>query len=126
MGVAVHRHGKSAHDNPLGLRAGQSTRFDRTASVVHSWGFDHGIAKSGALAQSSAQPGRAYRPPLDRRADSPAWQIVKLADLLAPLGPGLVVSDDAVADFAVRPREAEWARFVAACNLLRADRAESA
>ena len=60
------------------------------------------------------------------RADSPAGQIVKLADLLAPLGPGLVVSDDAVADFALRPREAEWARFVAACNLLRADRAESA
>ena len=60
------------------------------------------------------------------RADSPAGQIVKLADLLAPLGPGLVVSDDAVADFAVRPRKAEWARFVAACNSLRADRAESA
>ena len=61
-----------------------------------------------------------------QRADSPAGQIVKLADLLAPLGPGFVVSDDAVADFAVRPREAEWARFVAACNLLRAYRAESA
>ncbi len=59
-------------------------------------------------------------------ADSPAGQILKLAELLAPIGPGLVVSDDAVADGAVRPRKAEWARFVDACNLLRAVHAESA
>jgi hypothetical protein len=44
--------------------------------------------------------------------DSPAGQIVKLAEMLAPTNPGLVVSDDAVADCAVRPREAEWAAFV--------------
>ena len=40
-------------------------------------------------------------------ADSPAGQILKLAKLLAPVGPGLVVNDDAVADCAIRPREAE-------------------
>ena len=59
-------------------------------------------------------------------ADSPAGQILKLAELLAPVGPGLVVSDDAVSDGAVRPRKAEWVRFVDACNVLRAARAESA
>lgn len=59
-------------------------------------------------------------------ADTPAGQILELAKLLAPVGPGLVVSGDAVADCAVRPREAEWARFVDACNLLRTVCAESA
>lgn len=59
-------------------------------------------------------------------ADGPAGQILKLAKLVAPLGPGLVVSDDAVADCAARPTETEWARFVDACNLLRTARAESA
>ena len=58
--------------------------------------------------------------------DSPAGQILKLAGLLAPMRPGLVVSDDAVADSAVRPNRAEWARFVGACDLLRAADAESA
>jgi hypothetical protein len=59
--------------------------------------------------------------------DSPAGQIVKLAELLAPVGPpGLVVNDDAVADCAVPPNNAEWARFVDACNVLRAGHAESA
>ena len=38
-------------------------------------------------------------------ADSPAGQIVKLAELLAPVGPGLVVSDDALDAGAVRPRK---------------------
>ena len=52
-------------------------------------------------------------------ADSPGGQILKLAELLESVRPGLVVSDDAVADCVVRPREAEWARFVDACNLLR-------
>lgn len=59
-------------------------------------------------------------------ADSPAGQIVELAELLTPVAPGFVVSDDAVADGAVRPSKAEWARFVDACNSLRATRAESA
>lgn len=59
-------------------------------------------------------------------ADGPAGQILKLAKLLAPVGPGLAVSGDAVADCAVRPREAEWARFVDACNLPRTACAESA
>lgn len=51
--------------------------------------------------------------------DGPAGQVLELAKLLAPIGPGLVVSDDAVADCTVRPREAEWSRFVGACNALR-------
>ena len=59
-------------------------------------------------------------------ADSPAGQILKLAKLLAPVGPGLVVNDEAVADCAIRPREAEWARFVDACNLLGTVHAASA
>ncbi|BBX98261.1 hypothetical protein [Mycobacterium lacus] len=48
-------------------------------------------------------------------ADSPAGQVVKLAKLRAPIRPGLVVSDEAIADCAVRPTEAEWAGFVDAC-----------
>ena len=59
-------------------------------------------------------------------ADGPAGQMLKLAKLVPPLGPGLVVSDDAVAECAARPTETEWARFVDACNLLRTARAESA
>jgi hypothetical protein len=59
-------------------------------------------------------------------ADGPAGQVLKLAKLLAPIRPGLAVSDDALADGAVRPTEAEWARFVDACNLLRKGHAESA
>jgi hypothetical protein len=59
-------------------------------------------------------------------ADSPAGQILKLAELLAPIRPDFVVSDDAVADCAVRPTRAEWARFGHACNALRATRVESA
>ncbi len=59
-------------------------------------------------------------------ADSPGGRILKLGKVLAPVGPGLVVIDDAVADCAVRPREAEWARFVDACNFLRTVHAVSA
>lgn len=59
-------------------------------------------------------------------ADGPAGRVLELAKLLAPIGPGLAVSDDAVADCAVRPTEAEWAGFVDACDLLRTGRAESA
>ncbi|NVN50311.1 hypothetical protein [Mycolicibacterium hippocampi] len=55
--------------------------------------------------------------------DSPAGQVVKLAELFAPTAPGFVVSDDAVSDAAVRPTTAEWSRFVAACDLLRAEAA---
>lgn len=58
--------------------------------------------------------------------DSPAGQIEKLAGLLAPLGPGLVVNDDARGEGSVRPRADEWARFVAACGELGPARAESA
>ena len=58
--------------------------------------------------------------------DSPAGRILKREEVLAPVGPGLVVSDDAVADCAVRPRKAEWARFVDACEVLRVAHAESA
>ncbi|HEU4363540.1 MAG TPA: hypothetical protein VFR27_18825 [Mycobacterium sp.] len=59
-------------------------------------------------------------------ADSPAVQIVALAKLLAPGRPGLVVSEDAITDQAARPTEAEWARFVDACDGLRVRRAEPA
>lgn len=59
-------------------------------------------------------------------ADGPAGQILELAKLLAPVRSGLVVNDDARADCAVRPTEAEWARFVDTCNVLRTVRAESA
>ena len=58
--------------------------------------------------------------------DSPAGQIVKLAKMLGPVAPGFVVSDDAVADCAVRRATAEWARFVSACDLLRETRAKLA
>lgn len=58
--------------------------------------------------------------------DSPAGQIVRLAGMLAPLGPGLEVGVDAVTDCGVRPSPAEWARFTAACDGLRAARAEPA
>ncbi len=58
--------------------------------------------------------------------DSPSGQVAQLAELLAPVGPGLVVSDDAVADRAARPRKDEWTRFAAACNGLRAPDAETA
>lgn len=51
--------------------------------------------------------------------DSPAGQIARRATLLAPVRPGLVVSDDAIADCSVRVSEAEWARFVDVCNALR-------
>ncbi len=46
--------------------------------------------------------------------------------LSAPIRPGLVVSGDALSDCAVRPRQAEWARFVHACNASRTGRAKSA
>lgn len=58
--------------------------------------------------------------------DGPAGQLVALAELLAPLRPGLVVSADAVAAGLVRPTEAEWDRFVDACDLLRTARTKSA
>lgn len=58
--------------------------------------------------------------------DSPAGQIVKLAELLAPTAPGFVVNEDAVSDVAVRPTTAEWSRFVTACDLLRGTHARSA
>ncbi|MEB3983560.1 hypothetical protein OQ968_20115 [Mycobacterium sp. 663a-19] len=59
-------------------------------------------------------------------ADSPAGHIAEIANLLAPIEPGLAVSDDALTNDGVRPTEAEWAAFVAACDLLRVDRAQSA
>lgn len=61
-----------------------------------------------------------------RFSDSPAGQILKLSELLADVGPGLVVSDDAVTNGGARPNNEEWARFVAACDLVRGAHAESA
>jgi hypothetical protein len=58
--------------------------------------------------------------------DSPAGHIAKLAGLLAPVAPGFEVSSDALSDCGVRPTNAEWSRFVRACDLLRSADAESA
>ena len=58
--------------------------------------------------------------------DGPTGRVLKLAELLTPIRPGLVVSDDALTDCAVRPRQAEWARFIDACNVLRGGHARSA
>lgn len=58
--------------------------------------------------------------------DSPAGRVRALAELLAPLRPGLAVSTDAVADGPARPTEAEWDRFVDACDILRTAGTKSA
>ena len=58
--------------------------------------------------------------------DSPAGHIAKLAGLLAPVAPGFVVSPDALGDCGVRPTNAEWSRFLGACDLVRSVHAESA
>ena len=59
-------------------------------------------------------------------ADSPAGQISKIAGWLAPLAPGMKVGEYALVNDGVRPRPDEWARFVAACDALRAQPAVSA
>jgi hypothetical protein len=59
-------------------------------------------------------------------ADGPAGQVLKLSKLLAPLRPGLVVSEDAIASSGARPSEAEWARLLDACGKYRQGYAESA
>ncbi|OBI18798.1 hypothetical protein A5712_21265 [Mycobacterium sp. E2327] len=61
-----------------------------------------------------------------RFTDSPAGQVLELSKLLAPIGPGLVVSDDALAKSGALPRDSEWARFVEACDLYGRGHAESA
>lgn len=82
-------------------------------------GLDLAAGADGALAWIRKRVFQKF-------ADSPAGRMLEIAELLAPIGPGLVVSDDALADGAVRPREDEWVRFVDACSVLRAGRAESA
>jgi hypothetical protein len=59
-------------------------------------------------------------------SDSPAGHIVALTELLAPIGPGMVVSQDATFQDPTRPRHVEWARFTNACDGLRFNRARSA
>lgn len=59
-------------------------------------------------------------------ADSPAGRVLDIAKLLAPIRPGLVVSDVALGECGVRPRKAEWERFVRACGSVRTDHAASA
>ncbi len=59
-------------------------------------------------------------------ADSPAGHIVALAELLAPVGPGMVVSEDATIQDPTRPRHVEWARFVNACDVFRLNPARTA
>ncbi|WP_234783599.1 hypothetical protein [Mycolicibacterium celeriflavum] len=46
--------------------------------------------------------------------------------MLTPVAPGFEVSPDALGDSGVRPSEAEWSRFVSACDLIRGAHAESA
>jgi hypothetical protein len=58
--------------------------------------------------------------------DSPAGHIAKFAGLLAPVAPGLAVSPDALDHCGVRPTNAEWSRFLSACDLVRSVDAESA
>jgi hypothetical protein len=58
--------------------------------------------------------------------DSPAGHIAKLAGLLEPLAPGFVFSPDALGDCGVLPTEAEWSRFITACDRVRSVDAESA
>jgi hypothetical protein len=58
--------------------------------------------------------------------DSPAGAIAKLAGMLAPVAPGFVVSPDALGDCGVRPTDAEWSRFVSACERVRSTHAKSA
>lgn len=65
-------------------------------------------------------------PVFQRFEDSPAGPILKLAEILAPHAPGMVVGEDAVLNCAVRPTAPEWARFVAECDRLRGANARSA
>jgi hypothetical protein len=58
--------------------------------------------------------------------DSPPGHIAKLAGMLAPVAPGFVVSPDALGDCGVRPTNAEWSRFLSACDLVRSVNAETA
>ena len=58
--------------------------------------------------------------------DSPAGRIAELAGMLAPITPGFVVSADALADRGVRPTQAEWSRFLSACDQVRSTHAKSA
>lgn len=66
------------------------------------------------------------KPVFQRFEDSPAGPILKLAEILAPHAPGMVVGEDAVLNCAVRPTAPEWARFVAECDRLRGANARSA
>ena len=52
--------------------------------------------------------------------------IAQLAGMLAPLEPSFFVSPDALDDCGVRPTNAEWSRFLGACDLVRSVHAESA
>jgi hypothetical protein len=58
--------------------------------------------------------------------DSPAGHIVKLAEMLAPVAPDLVVTSDAVTDCGIRPTGAEWGRFLDACDQLGSTHAKTA
>ena len=58
--------------------------------------------------------------------ESPAGQLAKLAGLLTPVAPGFVVNTDALSDCGVRPTQAEWSRFLDACDLVRSRDAKSA
>lgn len=49
-------------------------------------------------------------------SDSPVGRICALAELLDPVGPGLVVNEDAMADGATRPSKIEWQRFVVSAS----------
>jgi hypothetical protein len=48
--------------------------------------------------------------------DSPAGHVAGLAQLLAPIQPDLVVSDDAIGGSPVQPRQAQRSKFADACD----------
>jgi hypothetical protein len=85
-----------------------------TVHAVADWLAEQGIGRVTAVT------------PQPLLVDIEAADLLVDLDIHPPIEPGLVVSDDAIADCAVRPRNAEWARFDEACNSLRTVRAQSA
>jgi hypothetical protein len=59
-------------------------------------------------------------------SDDPAGHAVALTELLAPVGPGIVVSENATVQDPTRLKRMEWAHFVNACDALRTNPAMSA
>ena len=71
-----------------------------TVHAVADWLAERGIGRVTAVT------------PQPLLVDIEAADLLVDLDIHPPIEPGLVVSDDAIADCAVRPANAEWARFV--------------